>query len=97
MRLTILLLFPLLVASASAQIGIASHYPRDRGINYDADVLLADDFESYTSPAQLTTKWSGAYHLEDLRMATEPENRYAGAKALEMKLPISTKEISNSQ
>jgi hypothetical protein len=30
-------------------------------------------------------------------MATEPENRYAGAKALEMKLPISTKEISNSQ
>jgi hypothetical protein len=59
-------------------------------------MLFADDFESYTSPAQLTTKWSGAYHLEDLRMATEPENRYAGAKALEMKLPISTKEISNS-
>jgi hypothetical protein len=93
MRTTALLLFPLFIATASAQVGIASHYPGDRGINYDADVLFADDFESYTSPAQLTSKWSGAGPQQNLRIATEPGNYYADGKALEMKLPISSSEV----
>ena len=96
MRTTILLLFPFLIASASAQVGIASHYPGDRGINYDPDVLFADDFESYTSPTQLRSNWNGVYQLADLRIATEAGDHYAGAKAVEMTLPISGKEISNS-
>ena len=96
MRTATLLLFPFFIASASAQVGIASHYPGDRGINYDPDVLFADDFESYTSTAQLKSNWSSVYHQENLRVSAEPENRYAGAKALEMKLPISTKEISDA-
>jgi len=96
MRTAILLLFPFIIASASAQVGIASHYPGDKGINYDPNVLFFDDFESYTSPAQLTSNWSAAGHLADLRIATEVGDRYAGAKALEMTLPISAREISNS-
>ena len=95
-RTTILLLFPFLIASASAQVGIASHYAGDRGINYDPDVLFADDFESYTSPTQLRSNWNGVYQLADLRIATEAGHHYAGAKAVEMTLPISGKEISKS-
>jgi hypothetical protein len=96
MRIATLLLFPFLIASASAQVGIASHYPGDRGINYDPDVLFADDFESYTSPSQLTSNWSSAYQLPNLRIATEAGDHYAGAKALEMTLPISDRGISNA-
>jgi len=91
-----LLLFPFLIASASAQVGIASHYPGDRGINYDPEVLFFDDFESYTSPSQLTTKWTKAYKTENLRIATEAADVYSGAKALEFKLPISGMEVANA-
>ena len=79
-----------------ADIGIAARYPGDKNIASDPAVILADDFESYTSPSQLTTKWTGAYQMANLRIATEAGNYYAGDKALEMKLPISTTEISNS-
>jgi hypothetical protein len=98
MQTAILLLFPFFMASASAQVGIASHYPGDRGINYDPDVLFTDDFESYTNPSQLTEsgKWSKAYRLPNLQIATEAGNFYAGQKALEFKLPISTTAIANS-
>ena len=75
-----------------AQIGIASRYPNDKGIGSDPDVLLADDFESYTSTSQLTTKWTQAAGIARLRIATESGHYFAGAKGLEMKLPISTVE-----
>lgn len=92
----LLLLFLLLAASASAQtIGIASRYPLDRGIRFDPDVLLADDFESYTSTAQLTNNWSGVGHVQNMRIATEPGNFFSGGAALEMKLPVSSKETDD--
>ena len=70
----LLLLFLLLAASASAQTtGIASRYPRDRGIRFDPDVLLADDFESYTSTAQLTNNWSGVSTSDIADCRTDPE------------------------
>jgi hypothetical protein len=77
-----------------AQIGIASRYPNDKGIGSDPDVLLADDFESYTSTSQLTTKWTQAAGIARLRIATESGHYFAGAKGLEMKLPISTTETA---
>ena len=70
---------------------IAARYRNDKGIEYDPAVILADDFESYTSPKQLTLNWTRAYQQPNLRIATEAGNFYAGAKALEMKLPISAK------
>jgi len=92
----LLLLFLLLAASASAQTtGIASRYPRDRGIRFDPDVLLADDFESYTSTAQLTINWSGVGHVQNMRIATEPGNFFSGGAALEMKLPVSSSEVTD--
>jgi hypothetical protein len=75
--------------------GIASRYPNDVGIENDPDVLLYDNFESYTSPSQLLSKWDQAGKQANLRIATEPGNFYAGHKALEMTLPISNSEQGN--
>jgi len=82
--------------TASADSGIAARYPGDKNIASDPAVIFADDFESYTSPSQLTSKWSSAYQPSNLRIATEQGNYYAGGKALEMTLPISTAEVANA-
>jgi hypothetical protein len=82
--------------TAPADSGIAARYPGDKNIASDPAVIFADDFESYTSPSQLTSKWSSAYQSPNLRIATEQGNYYAGSKALEMTLPISTAEVANA-
>ena len=85
-----------LTPTARPDSGIAARYPGDKNIGSDPNVLLADDFENYTSPNELTTKWSNVGMLPNLRIATETGNYYAGGKALEMTLPISTTEVLNS-
>ena len=82
--------------TAPADTGIASRYPGDKNIASDPAVIFADDFESYTSPSQLTSKWDDAYHLQNTRIAIETGNFFAGSKALEFSLPISITEVSNS-
>jgi hypothetical protein len=82
--------------ATSADLGIAARYPEDKNIASDPAVIFADDFESYTSPSQLTTKWDGAYQLPNIRIATEAGNCFSGSKSLEFSLPISTAEVSNS-
>ena len=82
--------------TAAADNGIAARYPGDKNIASDPAVIFADDFESYTSPSQLTNKWDGAYQLQNIRIATEAGNFFAGSKALEVSLPISTTELANS-
>ena len=75
--------------------GIAARYPGDAGIAADAAVIYADDFESYTSAAGLAANWNGGvYH--DVRIATESGHVFAGAKAVEFKLPQQTIEWSNT-
>ena len=74
--------------------GIAARYPGDKNIGSDPDVILADDFEDYTSPDKLKGKWDGVYRLTNLRIDTE--TFYSGGKSLEMQLPVSTREISNA-
>jgi FG-GAP-like repeat len=78
--------------------GIASRYPNDVGIENDFDVILADGFETYTSAGELLTKWDVAQGWKPgrLRIATEPGNYVGGHQGLEMKLPISTTEISDA-
>src|SRR5436309_15171710 len=83
-------------AAAPADTGIAARYPGDKNIASDPAVIFADDFESYTSPSQLTSKWTSAYQLSNLRIATEQGNYYAGGKGLEMTLSISTAEVANA-
>ena len=91
--LTFLVLINLLApARARADIGIAARYPGDKNIGSDSNVILADDFESYSSPADLKSKWSIVSNPANLRIATESGNYYAGKKAIEMSLPVSTGE-----
>src|SRR5438067_3123707 len=82
--------------ATSADSGIAARYPGDKNIASDPAVIFADDFESYTSPSQLTTKWDGAYQLPNIRIAAEAGNFFSGSKALEFSLPTSTVEVSNA-
>jgi len=85
-----------LTPSAPADSGIAARYPGDKNIAADPDVIFADDFEGYTSASQVTNKWTNAYMQPNLRIAIEPGNFYAGSKALEMTLQVSTSEVANA-
>jgi hypothetical protein len=76
--------------------GIARRYPGDKNIASNPAVIFADDFESYTSPSQLTNNWDDAYQLPNIRIATEPNNVFSGNKSLEFSLPISADEVTNS-
>jgi hypothetical protein len=76
--------------------GIASRYPGDVGIGSDSAVIFADDFESYSTAAGLTNKWSEAYHAENIRISAEPGNVFHGGKALEFTVPKTNSEVSNT-
>ncbi|MBX3272682.1 MAG: hypothetical protein KF729_20645 [Sandaracinaceae bacterium] len=76
-------------------MGIAARYPGDVGVAGDDAVVFHDDFEGYASASELTRNWNGgAYH--HLRIATEPANVHAGARALEMRSPRQSEELSNA-
>lgn len=76
--------------------GIASKYPGDKGIESEPDVIFADDFESHTQPSDLEKKWDAVYQMQEIRIATEPENIYAGQQALEFRVPQQNNELSNA-
>src|SRR5262245_25828533 len=59
-------------AGAPAGEGIASKYPGDVGIENDPDVILADGFETYAQPSELQQTWDAVFHMEQIRLATEP-------------------------
>jgi hypothetical protein len=76
--------------------GIARCYPGDTGIADDASVVFADDFESYTTGGDLEDNWSAVYQMNQIRMATETENVFAGAQSLEFTVPEQDEELSNA-
>src|SRR5205807_280657 len=82
--------------TAPADIGIAAAYPGDKNIASDPAVIFADDFESYTAPADAVAKWGRGGPLKYMRIATEPEHVYSGSKAIEFALPNSTTEVAVS-
>src|SRR4029079_19442269 len=65
-------------------------------IGADPGVILRDNFESYTPPADAKAKWENGSGLAQMRIATESANVYSGSKAIEYTLPISTTEESCS-
>lgn len=75
--------------------GIAARYPFDVRIASDPAVIFVDDFESYSSAAGLTSRWSEAYHSANIRIATETANAFRG-KSLEFTVPQTTNEVSNT-
>jgi hypothetical protein len=84
------------LGATTAKDGIAARYPGDKNIASDPAVILADDFESYTSATQLLTKWTHApgHAKGRLKISTAAGTFFAGKKGLEMNLPISTSEIA---
>src|SRR5439155_13695112 len=79
-----------LTPSAPADTGIAARYPGDKNIGSDPAVILAEDFESYTLPSQLTGKWSELKGVTNMRIATESGDFYSGGKGIELTLPVGT-------
>jgi hypothetical protein len=76
---------------ARAQSGIAARYPGDKNIGNDPAVILADDFEPYNVPNDLTAKWKvSGVNSGNVKISTG--EHYAGAKSIEFDLPISTAE-----
>jgi hypothetical protein len=67
--------------------GIAARYPGDVGIADDPSVIFADDFEATASPSDLRDRWDVVWNEATLRVAEEPENVNAGARAIEMIFP----------
>jgi len=76
--------------------GIAAKYAKDANIKSDSRVLFADDFESYASASDLWNNWSNLYQKQNVRIATESTNVFAGSKSLEFKVPGGTTEIANA-
>jgi len=75
--------------------GIAARYPGDAGIGTDSNVILADDFESYSGPEGLPARWNGGvYH--DVRLTTAAGHVFSGKQALEFYLPKQSAEWSNT-
>lgn len=77
--------------------GVAARHPGDAGIARDPAVLFHDDFETVSTAADLAARWdAGVYHLHCVRIAMEPENRHAGGRALEFRVPRQPEELSNT-
>jgi hypothetical protein len=76
--------------------GIAAKYPGDANIRTDANVIYADNFESYSTTSQLLNNWNNLFQTQYTRIATESGNFFAGTRALEFRIPISSSEISNA-
>jgi hypothetical protein len=92
----VLIAVPVAAPLPDGNSGIAARYPSDAGIASDPAVILADDFESYSGTAGLTSKWSEAYHTANIRIATEAGNVFRGGKSLEFTVPQTTSEVSNT-
>lgn len=75
--------------------GIAALYSLDANIQSHPDVIFADNFESYSTASQLTTRWNQAYQLQYTRIATESGNVFSGTKSLEFRIPQQSAEVSN--
>ncbi len=82
--------------------GIAAGYPQDSGIAAHADVIIADNFESYTGGISGSTFDSAivAHGWTNLTGNTlssvSTSEHFAGSKSIKMSLPVSASEISSS-
>ena len=76
--------------------GIGRCYPGDTDIDADASVIFADDFESYSDGGDLENRWDAVYQMDQIRMATETENVFAGSQSLEFTVPQQDEELSNA-
>ena len=76
--------------------GIARKYPGDAKIASDPAVIFADDFESYTKPADLGKNWDAVYQKQYVGIAVAPANVFRGKQSLEFTLPKQEAELSDA-
>jgi hypothetical protein len=67
--------------------GIAARYPGDKGIGRDPAVVVADDFEDYSSVGDLRARWDVLIHQEHIRLAEATGTGFGGAKSLLLSMP----------
>ncbi len=72
--------------------GIAANYPGDHSISNDPSVILADDFESYTSKDQLAKIWNHVFGRT--KLTTDPEGVCHGKQAIEFS--VAEKKVMGS-
>jgi hypothetical protein len=75
--------------------GIAWRYDKDSGIMADTAVVFADNFETYTQPADLWKTYYNVFQESQIRIVRESDHVYSGGKALEFTLPQQSAELSN--
>jgi hypothetical protein len=81
-----IVLWPMLPAAAvqhSDELGIAAHYPRDRGIEADPQVVFVDDFEA-ASLDQLAKRWDTVGRREAMRWSDDVPSHSGGKQSLVM-------------
>jgi hypothetical protein len=76
--------------------GIAAKYKGDNNITSDPAVVFADNFESYASAANLTSKWDNVFQNGHVLIVTAAANVYRGTKALQFDVPQQSAEMSNA-
>jgi hypothetical protein len=76
--------------------GIAAAYPNDAGISGHSNVLFADGFDDYTSVSQLTSSGKYNNYYQGSNLALDTLTFFGGTKALRMRMPSTSTEVSNA-
>lgn len=76
--------------------GIAAAYPNDASIQSHPEVLFADDFESYSSPSQLTGSGNYDNYYQGSNLSFDTSVYFAGSRSLRMRMPSTGNEVANA-
>jgi hypothetical protein len=96
---------PFFIGVAGAQVletlpeensGIAAKYPGDRGIAEDPAVIFAENFESYSSTADLRRNWDVLTHVDQISIAEGEGNVHSGSKSLLFTMPQQNQPLTAS-
>ena len=78
-------------ALPEGDVGVASKHPGDVGVGKHPAVLFHDDFESGD-----TKRWDVVHHAPHVRVTAEPAHVHGGRRAVEMRVPQQSAELSNA-
>ena len=72
-----------MVECVAAQVGIAARYPRDAGIEADADVIMTEMFER-NSVAEIASGWTNCQNTGGMSLTTDVPAGSGGTRSLLM-------------
>jgi chitodextrinase len=76
--------------------GVAAAFPNDANIQFNASVLFADGFETYTSASQLTGSGNYSSYYQGANIAFDTATFFGGTKAVRVRMPATGSEVSNA-